>query len=180
MPIANTDLRVRYSTLADGGGNVNPQANVNLSLGRFISITDYINATKNNLFRDVTGDENAAGSIVYRCLFIANMHPTITWLDVKFWLPTEVVGGANIAIGVDPTAASPVGSAAAQALTLPNEFTAPAGVAFSAPGLKANGLSLGDIAPGQCRAVWFQRTATNSGAMNDDGVNFAVEGDTTA
>jgi hypothetical protein len=179
MPIANTDLRLRYSTLTDGGGNVNPQANVNLSLGRFLSITDYINGTKNNLFDDVTGDENAAGSRDYRCLFVANMHPTITWLAVKFWLPTEVAGGANITIGVDPTAASPVGSPAAQALTLPNEFTAPVGVAFSNPGTKAAGLNLGDLGPGQCRAIWFQRTATNSGALNDDGVNFSVEGDTT-
>jgi hypothetical protein len=180
MPIANTDLRMRYSVLADGGGNVNPQPNVNLSLGRFISITDFINGTKNNIFADVTGDANAAGSIDYRCLFVANMHPTITWLGVKAWLPVEVAGGANIAIGVDPTAPSVVGSANAQALTIPNENTAPAGVAFSNPGTKVAGLNLGDIGPGQCRAIWFQRTATNSGAMNDDGVNFSVEGDTTA
>lgn len=180
MPIANTDLRLRYSTLVDGGGNVNPQANVNNSLGRFMSITDYINATKNNLFDDVTGDENAASSIDYRCIFVANMHPSITWLGVKAWLPSEVAGGANIAIGIDPTAASATNAAAAQALTIPNENTAPAGVAFSSPGTKIGGLNLGDIGPGQCRALWFQRTATNSGAMNDDGVNFSVEGDTTA
>lgn len=180
MPISANDLKLRYATLADGGGNVNPQADVNNSLGRFLSITDYINATKNNLFDDVSGDRNAASSIDYRCIFAANTNPTITWLGVKVWLPSEVAGGANIAIGIDPTAASAVGSAVAQALTIPNVNTAPAGVAFSSPGTKAGGLNLGDIGPGQCRAIWFQRTATNSGAMNGDGVNFSVEGDTTA
>jgi hypothetical protein len=179
MPIATTDIKVRYSTPADGGGNVNPQANVNNSLGRFISITDYVNGTKNNLFDDVSGDENASMSVDYRCIFIANMHPSITWLGVVAWLPSEVAGGADVAIGIDPTAASPVGQAGDQALTIPNETTAPAGVAFSSPGTKAGGLSLGDIGPGQCRAIWFRRTATNSGAMNDDGVSFTVEGDTT-
>jgi hypothetical protein len=179
MPIVNTDLRLRYSVLTAGGGNVNPQPNVNLSLGRFLSITDYVNATKNNLYDDVTGDENAAGAIDYRCLFAVNMHATITWINVKVWLPTEVAGGASMAIGIDPTAASAVNAAADQALTVANENTAPAGVAFSNPGTKAAGLNLGDIGPGQCRAIWFRRTATNSGALNDDGVDFSVEGDTT-
>jgi hypothetical protein len=94
------------------------------------------------------------------------------------YLSAEVAGGASIAIGVDTTAASALGSATAQALTIANETTAPAGVTFSAPTTAAGGISLGSIPVGNVRAVWVRRTAANTAALSGDGVTLAVSGDT--
>lgn len=180
MPIVDADIKIRLSTTAGSAGNTLAQGNPNLALGKYISTTDFVDATKNNLFDTVSGDENVASVVDYRCLFVYNSHPTLTWQGGKVWVPTEVPGGVSVAIGLDPTAASAVGSAGAQALTIANETTAPAGVTFSTPTTKAAGLTIGDLAPGQCRAFWVRRTANNSAAVNDDGFTFQAQGDTAA
>jgi hypothetical protein len=180
MPIASSDIKIRLSTTAGAAGNTTAQANPNLSLGKYMSTTDFIDATDNNIFDDISGDENSAGTIDYRCLFVYNSHGTLTLQGTKLWVPSEVAGGASVAIGLDTTAASSAGSAVAQALTIANETTAPVGVTFSTPTTKAAGLTVGDLGPGQCRAFWVKRTANNTGAVNADGFSFSLEGDTAA
>jgi hypothetical protein len=181
VPIATTDLHLRLSIKTGTAGNQAAQPDPNQSLGKYISTTDMVDATLNNLFDDITGDENAAGTVDYRCIFIYNAHATLTLLSAIVWLSAEVAGGANAAIAVDNVAASAIGATAAQADQIATEITAPTAVsAFSSPTTKAAGLALGNIGPGQCRAIWVRRTATNSAALNNDGVTVRVEGDTTA
>ena len=180
MAITSSDIKYRLATTAGSAGNSLSQGDPNASLGKYISTTDVANATLHALFDVVTGDENAASDVEYRCLFIYNSHGTLTLEGPKVWLSAETSGGCNAAIGIDTTAASAVGNGSAQALTIANEGTAPAGVSFSSPTSKGAGLSLGDLAAGQVRAVWVRRTATDSAALNNDGVSVAVEGDTGA
>lgn len=180
MPITDTDLLVKLSIKTGSAGNSLAQSDVNASLGKYISTTQITDATLNNLFDNVTGDENAASDVEYRCFFIHNAHATLTLIDPKVWLSAEVAGGAVAAIGIDTTAASAIGDSSAQALEVANESTAPVGVTFSAPTTKGAGLSLGDLPAGQTRAVWMRRTAANTGAVNDDGATVRVEGDTGA
>ena len=180
MPIADSDIKVKLSIKTGSAGNSQAQSDVNESLGKYISTTEVTDATLHNLFAAVTGDENAASESRYRCIFVHNSHATLTWQGPKVWISAEVSGGADTAIGVDTTAASAVGSASAQALEVADEETAPVGVSFSSPTVKANGISLGDIPAGQCRAVWVRRDSTNSGAANNDGATLTFEGDTGA
>jgi hypothetical protein len=180
MPITSSDIKIRLSTTSGSAGNTTAQANVNNSLGKYMSTTDFVDATDNNIFDDISGDENAAGTVDYRCLFVFNNHGSLTLQGTKLWVPSEVAGGASVAIGLDTTAASAAGSASAQALTIANETTAPVGVTFSTPTTKSAGLTLGDLGPGQCRAFWIRRTANNTGALNADGCSFTAEGDTAA
>ncbi|QOT19741.1 hypothetical protein [Paenarthrobacter sp. YJN-5] len=83
---------------------------------------------------------------------------------------------------MDSTAISAVGSSSAQALTAASE-TAPGGsvtgLSYSAPTSSGAGLSLGNIGPGQVRAVWVKRAAQNSTAVNET-VTLAVTGSTIA
>lgn len=174
-PVQNTDELIKYSTTAGVAGNSNAGTAAG-SLGKYISTTQITDATLNNLFDNITGAENAAATIDYRCIFIHNAHATLTWQSVVAYLLSEVAGGANISIGVDPTAASAIGSGSAQAVTIANETTAPAGVTFSAPTTLGAAVALGDIAPGQCKALWVKRTATVSGAVNSDGVTLRLQG----
>lgn len=180
MAIVSADIKMRLSTTAGAAGNTLAQADPNASLGKYISTTDLVDNTLNNLYDNISGDENAASTVDYRCLFIYNSHGSLTLQTPKVWLSAEVSGGASVAIGLDTNAASAVGAAPAQALTIVNETTAPAGVSFSSPTDKASGLSLGDLDAGECRAIWVRRTAANSAALNSDGATIMIQGDTAA
>lgn len=180
MPIASTDILFKFSTTAGAAGNTTAGGGAGTSLGKYVSTTQIVDATLDNLFPDITGDENAASNVDYQAIFVHNAHATLTLQNAVAWLSAEVAGGATTAVGVDTTAASAVGSATAQALTIANKNTAPAAVAFSAPTTKAAGVALGSIGPGQVKAIWVRRTAANTAALNNDGVTIRVEGDTAA
>lgn len=175
VAIATTDIKFRLS-VTTGPGNSTAQANVNNSLGEFLSTTGLTDATVNNLFDNVSGVENVASDVEYRCMFILNDHATLTWEAVKVWLSAEVSGGTVAAIALDGVGVKAKASATAQAEEVANESTAPIGETFSAPTTKATGLSVGDVGPGQCFAVWVRRTAANTAALLGDGVTIRAEG----
>lgn len=180
MAITAAELLYKGSNAGATIGNATANAGAGTNLGNFTTSGTLADATLNNLFPDVTGDENAASNVDYQCIFIHNNNASITLQNAVTWISAETVGGANCAIGVDPTATSAVGSATAQAVTIATKNTAPAGVAFSAPTTKGTGLSLGNIPAGNVKAIWVRRSATNSAAFNNDSVTVRVEGDTTA
>lgn len=175
MPIASTDLLLKYSTVVGAAGNANAGTAAG-SLGKYISTTQITDAILNNLFDNISGDENAASTVDYRCIFLHNNHGSLQYQTPVVYLLSEVAGGANIAIGVDPTAASAIAAAPAQAVQIANETTAPAGVVFSSPTTLGAGLALGNINAGQCKAIWIRRTAAVSAALNNDGVTLRIQG----
>lgn len=179
MPIASSDILFKLSTKSGAAGD-STAAVIADSLGKYVSTTAVSTTAQNNLFENVTGDENAASTIFYKCVFVHNNHASLTLQNVVLWLASETAGGASMALGADTTAASAKGSAAAQALSVANRTTAPAGVTFSAPTTKGAGISLGSIGPGQVKAFWVRVTTANSAAQNADGGTWRVEGDTAA
>lgn len=180
MAITAADIKFKFSVKTGTAGNQNAGTAAG-SLGKYISTTEITDNTLNNLFDDITGDENAASEAEYRCIFVHNAHATLQLQNAVVWLSAEVAGGASVAIATDNVAASVIGSAGAQAAEVANEDTAPGAVsAFSSPTTKGAGLSLGSIDAGKCKAIWVRRTAANSAALNNDGVTIKVEGDTAA
>lgn len=180
MPIVTGDLLLKLSITTGVASNSNAQPNPNASLGKYISTSVIQDAFINNLFDNISGDENAASAVDYRCIFLHNAHASLPLQNAVVWISSEVAGGANTAIGVDPAGNLALNGAGAQAATIANETTAPSGVTFSSPTSKGTGLSLGNIAAGQVRAIWVKRSATNSAAINADGVTIRTEGDTAA
>lgn len=176
MPVSSSDILLKLSTKSGAAGNSEAGSPAG-SLGKYISTTEITDATLNNLFDDVSGEENANSDVEYRCIFIHNNHGSISYDNVRVYLTSEVAGGADIAIGVDPTAASAVGSASAQAEEIADEDTAPSGVAFTSPTTLAAAIDLGDIAAGSCRAFWVRRTANNTAALSSDGVTLRIAGE---
>lgn len=174
-PVASSDVLLKYSTKVGAAGNANAGTAAG-SLGKYISTTQIPDNSLHNLFDQVTGTENAALTSDYRCIFIHNAHATIAWQAVYVYLLSEVAGGADIAIGADPTAASAIGAAPAQALEIANETTPPVGVIFSSPTTFEQGVSLGTIAAGQCKALWIRRTAKGGAAVSSDGVSLRFQG----
>lgn len=175
MPVSSADVLIKFST-KDGTAGDTTAGTPSGSLGKYLSTTQITDAAINNLFDDVSGDENAASDVEYRCIFIHNNHATISFDNVRVYLVSEVAGGADTAIGVDPTAASPKGSATAQAVEIVDEDTAPTGVTFTSPTDLANAINLGNIAAGSCRAFWVRRAAANTAALANDGVTLRING----
>lgn len=171
MPITTSDLATRLS-----GGASN--SNQNLSIGGVMSSTAWAGGTLHDLFDVITGDENAASTVDYRCVYVRNGHATLTWLAPRVWISAETAGGASAAIGLDPAGVGN-GVTSGVAATPANETTAPAGVTFSAPTTKAEGLAIADIPPGSAQAIWIRRSAANSAAIDNDGATLTIEGDTT-
>jgi hypothetical protein len=149
VPIAASDIKYR---LSGGAGNADPNA----SLGGAKSSTEITDNVDNNLFDDVSGAEHAAGDIEYRCYYIHNGHGSLTLTGALAWIQSDTSGAeSDISIGV--------GSAAVNGTeqTIANESTAPADVTFSDAAVsRATGLALGDLPPGQHKAVWVRRTIT--------------------
>ena len=178
MAITATDILYKFSVSAAAGDTTAGTAAT--SLGDQISTTQITDATLHNLFDIVTGDDNAASDVEYRCFFVHNNHATLTWENVVCWLSAEVAGGAVAAISVDTTGVTAKGSASAQAKTVANENTAPASQTFTSPTTKGTGLSIGNIPARSVAAIWVRRSAANTGAVDNDGVTIRCEGDTAA
>lgn len=179
MPISSSDIQLLHSVVS-GSAGFSTAGTPSGSLGKYASTTQ-VAAGANGLFDNINGTENAAGTQDYRCIFVLNNHATLTATNVTVFLAAEVAGGANVAIALDNIGASAKGSASAQAAQIANETTAPSGVgAFSSPTSDATGLAIGSLAPGQVKAVWVRRTATNSAPVDADGVTLAVFFDTAA
>jgi hypothetical protein len=181
VPIVGTDIRLRYSVTQGAAGNSQAWQGPGTSRGRYVSNTVLPDGGMNNLFPDITGDENAAQNVDYQCVFVHNAHPTLTLKSARAWIASQVPGGSEAAIAVDNIGAKALGSTDAQAGEIANkDQQPPATGAYSSATTKAGGIALGDLGPGTVRAIWVRRTAANSGATANDGVTLRVEGDTAA
>lgn len=167
MPIIASEIQFRLS-----GGAANADANA--SLGGAISANAVSGTSLNNLFDDITGEENAASEAEYRCFYVRNGNATLTLQNAVIYVTNQVAGGALAEIGVGTAALGGTEQ------TVANENTAPTGVTYSAPATRATGLALGNIGPSSHKAVWVRRTAANSAAVNNDGFTWEVAGDTAA
>ena len=174
------ELLLKYSTKVGAAGNANT-GNAAGSLGKYISTTQWAGGVANDLFDDVSGAENTALTVDYRCLFFHNSDPSQSVTDLRIWISAEVALGTSIALAVDSVAASALANASAQALEIATETTAPAGpLTFSSPVNDAAGLVLGTIAAGQVKAFWVRRTAANNAALAADGFTLGWAYDTAA
>jgi hypothetical protein len=168
MAITSSDI---HWYLSGGSGNTDPNA----SLGGARSTTAWAGGVIRDLFDDVSGDENAASDVEYRCVFVRNEHATLTATAGKTWILSEVSGGTTLSIALTTSAKNTAAEG-----PVANENTAPTGPTFSAPTTKSAGITIPDLAPNDYIAVWIRRTAANTVAVNADGGTLRYEFDTTA
>ena len=177
MALATTDIKHRLSTTAGAAGNSTAQGAPTSSLGKYISTTDLVDATVENLFANVSVVDAGTGKEYYLCLFAYNAHGSQSWQNAVVWLQSQLAGGGDAYVGVDPTAASAVGSASAQAVQIANINTAPAGVTFANPTTLETALSLGTVPAGYCKAFWFKLVvAADALAQNLDNALYELVG----
>jgi hypothetical protein len=148
------------------------------SLGKYVSTTTWNGNIINDLFPDLTVEDNINEVVDYRCIFLLNNHTSLPLKNTVLWISYEVAGGANIAIGLDPLGSTLKNSVSSQSSTIPNVNTAPSGVVFSTPLSKITGLNIGDLASGTVYGIWIRRTAQNTVFLFNDGATLQIEGDT--
>lgn len=175
------DLLFKLSIKTGAAGNAGASTPAG-SLGKYISTTQLSGTALNNLFDDVSGAENTAGTTDYRCFFVHNSNAANALENAVVYLQGgDPAGGSTVTIATDNIAASAIGSASAQAAEIATETTAPSGVsAYSAPTTAGTGLALGNIPAGYCKAVWVKRVTSGAAAVSNETVTFAVTGDTGA
>ncbi len=83
MAIVAGDIEFR---LAGGASNSDPNASLGGVLSTTTEITD---ATVENLFDNVTGDESTPGDTEYRSFYIQNAHGSLTYQLPKIWISTD-------------------------------------------------------------------------------------------
>jgi hypothetical protein len=164
MPIVSGDIVYR---LSGGAGNSNPDA----SLGGAKSST----VMGTNIFDNVSSGEAAAGDIEYRAFYVHNAHATLTMENAVAWLQANTASAdTTLDIGLGTSAVNGTEQ------TVVNENTAPSGVTFSAAASEGSAIALGNIPPGQHRAVWLRRTTNAAAAASNDTANIRVKCDTQA
>lgn len=134
--------------LTGGAGNSDPM----LSLGGVTSATQFVNATLNNLFADVTAPEGLAGSVKFRALAFKNSSAEIAYASIVYVSLDTTSTYTEVDIAFDGTGTQ----------SIPDEDTVPSSpvLSFSHPTSIATALSLGDIPAGGEARVWFRRTVT--------------------
>lgn len=172
MAITAADIKWYYS----GSGNGNSNSDPNASIGGYISSVELTNDALENIFDNVSGDESSAGDTEYRAFFVKNTHATLTWQNVKAWMLSNTTSNDDtVNIGIEDSKGD-------NKQRVADESTAPTiSSGFVTAVNKANGLSLGNLAPGDVYMVWLKRIVNASAAaVNDNAFEVKIEGDTAA
>jgi hypothetical protein len=162
MPIVQSDIQYRLS-----GGAAN--ASQDASLGGAKSA----NAASASIFDKVLAGESSAGDVEHRIIYVHNSHGTLTLDNAVLWLPVNTPSANTIVeAGLGTSAMNGTEQ------TIADENTPPVGVTFLVAATKGAGVALGNIPPGQHRAVHLRRTVTAGAAAANDNFTMRVEGDT--
>lgn len=138
MPIVSGDMKTYKTTNGLGGA---------------ITATESVSGNPGNVFDTFTGSETAAGGTFYHCIYVKNTHGTLTAQSVGVYVDSETShAGVNVEIGLGTSAVNGTEQ------TVANETTAPAGVTFADADGVGNALSIGDIPPGEHKAIWVKVT----------------------
>jgi len=176
MPLSSLDIVFYYT------GNATGPSNNTLSLGGTISSATIPDATANNVFDDVTGDESAAGKTEYRGIAIKDTNSTYTMINPKVWITGYVRAGSgadtiSIARSTFPLNSNTMG-------TCTNESTAPSeSLSWIVEGSPSSTIdfSPGTLNPGNWFGLWLKRVVpAGASAFSNRSVTIQVQCETTA
>lgn len=109
----------------------------------------------NLTYDNITSDEAYSGNTDYRCFYVYNRHPTSTIYDVRIWIQSNTSGPDDLMIALDSHAKNT--NAIGPLVDEADSTGLLSGLTFSQPATHAEGLQLGDLAPGEYRGFWMKR-----------------------
>lgn len=115
-----------------------------------------ISSAVNKTFDNVSALESMNGATEYRCFYVINTAQSGTAYDVRVWIKSQPVSGADqLSLALDPAAV--MGQALGPLVNETDSSNILGGLTFSAPSSQATGLQLGNLVAGQYRAFWVKR-----------------------
>lgn len=158
--------------LSGGASNTSPSAALGGARSTVGGGVVPTSLTAQSVFDDVTGAEEQAGDVEYRCVYLYNSgtvdaQATVVWLSANTADPDT-----QIALGLGTSAAGGTEQVVA------NESTAPSGVTFTEPASEGAGLSVGTLAAGSHKALWMRRTVNAAAGASSDTFTLAAAFDT--
>jgi len=183
MPLSSLDIVFYYT------GNATGPSDNTLSLGGTISTHTIPDATANNVFDDVTGDESASGDTEYRAIAVKDTNSSYDMLNTKVWIEgyTRAESGADtIYFALENPGGSPASiQTIADESTAPDEdkFTVKTGatVSWTEEGSPSSTLEFGTVNAGEWFGIWLKRVVPeDASAYSNRSVTIKVQCETTA
>jgi hypothetical protein len=177
MPLSSLDIVFYYT------GNATGPSNNTLSLGGTISTATIPDATANNVFDDVTGDESAAGDTEYRGIAVKDTSSSCTMINPKVWIAGYVRASSGADTIKIARSTFPLNSNTMGICT--NESTAPSetGLSWIVEGSPSSTIdfSPGTLNTGNWFGLWLMRTVPpGASAFSNRSVTIQVQCETTA
>ncbi|MEM2260850.1 MAG: hypothetical protein QXK24_00215 [Ignisphaera sp.] len=183
MTLSSSDIVFYYTYQATG------PSNNTLSLGGTISAYTIPDATPNNIFDDVTGDESAIGDVEYRAIAIKDTNSSYAMLNTKVWIDGYVRAPSGYDV-ISFALENPGGSPASIQLIAnestapnPNKFTVATGqtVSWTVEGMPSATLFFGTVQPLGWFGLWLRRSVPpNAAAFSNRSCTIKVQCETTA
>ena len=180
MAILQSDLKFHYTGAVSHEA---AQTDPDLSLGDYRASSEITTGVDNNLFRDVTGAEAAAGDTIYRGMGFHNDHVSLALTDCVVWIEVDTGNGEDdISFEVEAPSASEITGAVEDIGT---EDTEPAANTWSDATTKGTGKDCPNasnqvVADGWF-CIWLRRViSAAASAQAGEAVTMRVEGDTAA
>jgi len=182
MPLSPDSIKFYYT------GNATGPSNNTLSLGGTISPYTIPDATPNNIWDDVTGDESANGDTEYRGIAIKDVDPTYSMINPKVWISGFYRATSNadtiyIARSTFPLNSNTMGICTNES-SIPNE----SGLNWIAEDSGSGGtqsttidFSPGTLNPGNWFGLWLKRVVPKgASAWTNRSFTIVVQCETTA
>lgn len=163
MAVQNSDIKFFYSGDGTAIG----------SLGGEISENEINTGNVNALFDNTTYQESVDGDIEYRCFYVKNSNATDTLYNTKVYFRKNSDSPFVLfSIGLDGEGIGD-GKNTGVAEVIVDEDTAPLTPSFSEPSDHATAIAIGNLAAGECVAIWVRRNVS-AGAMPINNDTYAI------
>jgi hypothetical protein len=143
-----------------------------------VSGSGVVTNVANNLWDDLDKTRTLAGETSYRCVYLKNTNTVDSGTYAALWIDADTPGADTLAIGLDTNVATwPATTGSATSLST-NQYSVPAGVAFSSPMNETAAIPLSVVAgvpstlanatfvPDAYIPVWIRRTCPSGVATS--------------
>ena len=123
--------------------------------GASVDSTVDITPATNRTFDNISPLQSLSGYTDHRCFYIKNTAATGTAIDIKLWIKKQPDGADTLSLALDPAGLNGI------ALTIADEEDSGgvlAALPWAAPITQATALTIGNLVPGEYRALWVKRT----------------------
>jgi hypothetical protein len=135
------------------------------------------NSIDAELFSSLTPAQIISGETDYRCFYLKNRHPTMTFASITLWSDlncNSTVGSTSNSQYVQFSTYEPSGGTRSGTgtdnVSIGSTTTAPTGITFAFANSESTGMTITNLLPGQCIPIWIKRVVNSSTTVTQQDV----------